>query len=151
MVYRKRFVAGWGDMDFNAHMRNTAYLDRAADVRMMYFAEHGFPMSEFHRLKIGPVIMKDEIEYYREVQLLEEINADLALAGLAEHGGRFVLVNRFFGPNGKAVAKVISVGGWLDLSARKLVPAPPALLKALSEMPRTGDFKILSPGMKEIW
>jgi hypothetical protein len=29
-------------------------------------------MSEFMRLKIGPVIMKDEMEYFREVHLLEE-------------------------------------------------------------------------------
>ncbi|WP_229422843.1 thioesterase family protein [Telluria aromaticivorans] len=28
-------IAGWGNMDFNAHMRNTAYLDKSADVRMM--------------------------------------------------------------------------------------------------------------------
>ena len=56
-------------MDFNAHMRNTAYLDLSADVRMMYFAEHGFSMREFETLKIGPVILKDEIEYFRELKL----------------------------------------------------------------------------------
>jgi len=28
-VYEKTLIAGWGDMDFNAHMRNTAYLDKA--------------------------------------------------------------------------------------------------------------------------
>ena len=37
-MFQKTLVAGWGDMDFNAHMRNTAYLDTSADVRMMYFA-----------------------------------------------------------------------------------------------------------------
>ena len=43
-MYCKSFIAGWGDMDANAHMRNTAFLDRAADVRMMFFADHGFGM-----------------------------------------------------------------------------------------------------------
>src|SRR6266849_9892511 len=38
-MFAKVLVAGWGDMDFNAHMRNTAYLDKSADVRMMYFSE----------------------------------------------------------------------------------------------------------------
>ena len=33
-MFEKTFVAGWGDMDFNAHMRNTSFLDRSADVRM---------------------------------------------------------------------------------------------------------------------
>ena len=40
-MYEKTLIAGWGDMDFNSHMRNTAYLDKSADVRMMYFAENG--------------------------------------------------------------------------------------------------------------
>ncbi len=41
-MFEKMLVAGWRDMDYNSHMANTAYLDRAADVRMMYFAENGF-------------------------------------------------------------------------------------------------------------
>jgi hypothetical protein len=41
--YAKEFLAGWATMDINGHMANTAYLDLAADVRMAFFAEHGFP------------------------------------------------------------------------------------------------------------
>jgi len=66
-MYSKKLYAGWGDMDFNSHMKNTAYLDKAADVRQMFFIEHGFPMEELLRLRIGPVVMKDEVEYFREV------------------------------------------------------------------------------------
>jgi acyl-CoA thioester hydrolase len=44
--------------------------------------------------------MKDELEYFREVQLLEEFVIDLALAGLAEDGSRFVMKNGFF-PDGR--------------------------------------------------
>jgi acyl-CoA thioester hydrolase len=128
-------------MDFNSHMRNTAYLDKSADVRMMYFAENGFPASEFIRLKIGPVIMKDEIEYFREVHLLEESDVDLAIAGLADDGSRFILRNGFFRPHAKPLARVTSVIGWLDLSVPKLVLAPPTLLKLLSNMPRPMTFK----------
>jgi acyl-CoA thioester hydrolase len=36
-------IAGWGDMDFNAHMKNTAFLDKSADVRMMFFSERDLP------------------------------------------------------------------------------------------------------------
>lgn len=72
-MYEQMLFASWGDMDFNGHMRNTAYLDKAADVRLMFFAAHGFPMAEFVRLRLGPVVMKDEVEYFREVQLLDEV------------------------------------------------------------------------------
>jgi hypothetical protein len=55
----------------NVLMRNTAYLDKSGDTRMMLFSEHSFPMSEFVRMKVGPVIMTDELAYFREVNFLD--------------------------------------------------------------------------------
>src|SRR5574341_115450 len=133
-MYKKTLQAGWGDMDFNSHMGNTAYLDKAADVRMMFFSEHGFSMSEFVRLRLGPVVQKDELEYFREVNLLEELTITFDLAGLSEDGSRWILRNEFFRSDGKLVARVNSAGGWLDLSLRKLVAAPVGLLNALREL-----------------
>ncbi len=43
-------------MDFSSHMRNTAYLDKSADVRMMYFSCCGFSVVEFMRLPLQPVV-----------------------------------------------------------------------------------------------
>lgn len=142
-------VAGWGDMDFNSHMKNTAFLDKSADVRMMFFAENGFPVAEFLRLKLGPVIMKDEVEYQKEVALLEEITVTLAIAGLSQDGSRFLLRNEIFRSDGKLSAKVTSAGGWLDLEARKLVRPPEALLAALRALPQTADFLPLPSSIRE--
>jgi hypothetical protein len=77
----RKFHAGWGDMDMNGHMANTAYLDRAVDARMLTFRELGFPREEFVRLRLGVVVMRDEIEYRREVKLMEEIAITFLLAG----------------------------------------------------------------------
>ena len=145
----RTFVAGWGEMDFNGHMRNTAYLDKSADVRMTYFAENGFPMAEFYKLRIGPVILRDELEYYREVGLLEEFRVTLELAELSRDGSRLVIQNSFYGPDGKLIARVRSKAGWLDLGARKLVAPPEALLRALQESPRTEDFKEASSALRD--
>jgi acyl-CoA thioester hydrolase len=142
-MYKKKLLAGWGDMDFNSHMRNTAYLDKSGDVRLMFFSEHGFPMKEFARLRIGPVIQKDEIEYFREVNLLDELKITLAITGLSEDGSRWLMRNEFFRPDGKLAARVTSAGGWLDLSARKLVAAPAKLLETLQELSKTEDFRPL--------
>jgi len=139
-MYEKTLYAGWRDMDYNSHMANTAYLDRAADVRMMYFSENGFSADEMLRLKIGPVVMKDEIEYFREVRLLQELRAGLSLAGLAPDGSRFMLRNEFAHANGKRCAVVTSTGGWLDLSARKLIVPPDALRDAMAALPRAEGF-----------
>ncbi len=147
-MFEKILYAGWGDMDFNSHMKNTAYLDKSADVRMMFFAEHGFPMQEFLRIGIGPVVMKDEIVYYKEIGLLEEITVSLLLAGLADDGTRFILRNDFRKKDGKPAATVISTGGWLDLKARQLTAPPPELLAALGATPQTEDFRILPSSLK---
>ena len=149
-VFEKRVIAGWGDMDFNSHMRNTAFLDKSADVRMMFFAENGFPMDEFIRRKIGPVIMRDEVEYFREIRLLEELRVTLAMAGLAPDGTRFVIRNEFWRVDAKMAARVTSAGGWLDLTARKLVAPPGALLATLRSLARTDDFQVLASSIRNV-
>lgn len=147
-MYAKTLYAGWGDMDFNSHMRNTAFLDKSADVRMMFFADHGFPMAEFLRLKMGPVILRDEVDYHKEVALLQEVRVTISLAGLSEDGSRFKIRNDFFRPDGKLCASVTSSGGWLDLSHRKLVAPPEALLQALRTLPREESFEALPSSVR---
>jgi acyl-CoA thioester hydrolase len=147
-VFEKQLFAGWGDMDFNSHMRNTAFLDKSADVRMMFFAENGFPTSEFMRRSLGPVILRDELEYFKEVRLLEPLRVTLAIAGLSADGSRFSMRNEFWRPEGKLAARVNSFAGWLDLSARRLVLPPETLLVALRSLPETDDFQVLTTSTK---
>ena len=142
--FSKTLHVGWGDLDANGHMANTAYLDKAADVRMYYFAEHGFPGREFARLAIGPVIRKDELEYFRELRLLDDIIVTLQVEALSVDGARFVLRNEFWRDDVLA-ARVTSSGGWLDLKGRKLVEPPDALRPLLDTAPRTADFRELDP------
>lgn len=148
MLYSKHLFASWADMDFNSHMKNTAFLDKSADVRMMFFSENGFPMGEFLRLRLGPVIMKDEVDYHKEVSLLQEIKVTLAIAGHSEDGSRFLLRNEIFRLDGMLCARVTSAGGWLDLTARKLVAPPEALHNAMMSLPQTSDFKMLPSSVK---
>jgi len=147
-MYAKTLYAGWADMDFNSHMKNTAYLDKAADVRQMFLIEHGFPVEEFLRLGIGPVVMKDEVEYFKEVGLQQQITVTYALAGHALDGSRFLLRHEIFRPDGKLSARVTSAGGWLNLVERKLVVPPPALLSAMNSLEKTSDFTVLPSSIK---
>jgi acyl-CoA thioester hydrolase len=147
-MYAKTLYAGWADMDFNSHMKNTAYLDKAADVRQMFLIENGFPVEEFLRLRIGPVIMKDEVEYFKEVGLQQQITVTYALAGHALDGSRFLLRHEIFRPDGKLSARVTSAGGWLNLVERKLVVPPAALLSAMNSLEKTSDFTVLPSSIK---
>jgi acyl-CoA thioester hydrolase len=136
-------------MDFNAHMKNTAYLDVSGDVRMMYFVEQGFSMREFERLKIGPVVMKDELEYFREMRLLESIKVNFQVAGLSPDVSRYCFRNEFFREDGKIVARITSSGGWLGLESRRLVVPPEQLAKAILDLKRSKDFQELSSSVRK--
>ena len=139
-LFTKTFFIRWGDMDFNAHMRNTAYLDTSADLRLMFFDEHGFSVREFERLRLGPVMMRDEIEYFSELRLLDRVKVSLMMAGLSADASRFCIRNEFSKEDGKLVARVSSTGGWLDLSKRKLTSPPEKLAELLRNITKSQDF-----------
>jgi len=139
-MYSKQMTAGWADMDFNSHMRNTAYLDKAVDVRFMFLAEHGYPIGEFVRLKLGPVALKDELEYYREIQLLQEFTV------MSPDGMRWRLRHEVLRSDGKICAKITSIGGWLDLAARKLIVPPEGLMATWKKLTPTTDYTELRAG-----
>jgi acyl-CoA thioester hydrolase len=144
--YAREFLAGWGAMDFNGHMANWAYLNLAADVRMAFFAEHGFPPREFRRLALGPVMRKDELEYFREVGLHETVTVTYAALAMSPDGARFVVENEIWSAAGERAATVRSTGGWLDLRERKLVAPPTALFAVFQQVPRAPGFVELPPG-----
>ena len=145
--YLKRLQVSWSDLDANGHMANTAYLAKAADVRMSFFEEHGFSWAEFVRAGIGPVIRRETLEYQKEFRLHEAIDVTLAIEGLSADGARWILANEFFREDGQLAAKVTSQGGWLDLAARALT-APPAALDALQRGAPRGAAFVELPGLK---
>ena len=141
--------AAWADMDANAHMANIAYLSKCVDARMSFFRAHGFAVTEFAKRRIGPVVRRDEIEYHREVALLEPITVTLELAGLAPDGSRFRLRNEVLNGEGKLAARITSEGGWLDLAKRKLIAPPEDLLEALQAMPPAVEFESLPSSIRK--
>jgi acyl-CoA thioester hydrolase len=113
-------IAGWADMDANAHMANFAYVSKCVDLRMSFFNQHGFPVTELAKRCIAPVIRRADLECFREIALLEQITVTLALGGMAADSSRFRLVNEVLNAEAKLAARIRSEGGWLDLVARML-------------------------------
>ena len=112
---------------------------------MAFFAEHGFPPTEFRRLAIGPVVRRDELEYFREVNLHDTVTVSHAALAMSADGARFTLENEIFNAAGERAAVVRSTGGWLDLAARKLIVPPPPLIRAMRLVPRAPEFVELPP------
>ena len=137
------FRVGWGDLDANNHMANVAFLNRAADARIAYFARRGFPGTRFGSERIGPVIVRDELVYRKELRLGDEFTVDLRSIGISPDGVRFAIRNTFRGPSGDMVAIVTSEGVWFDLDARKPRAPPPELDAAQRSMPRAEEYSEL--------
>jgi acyl-CoA thioester hydrolase len=130
----------WGEIDSNGHMRNVAFLDISANSRMEFFIANGYTLMEFFGAGIGPVVLKDEIEYKREVRLGEDLTVTNELAGMSEDNTRFIFRNQFIKANGKLACKISSLVAFFDIATRKTIAPPENLMRAILSLPRSEDF-----------
>ena len=149
MAFEITRTVSWGHLDANGHMANTSYLDLSADARFAYLSSHGFTPAEFAKLRIGPVVRRDEIEYLRELHLLQTVRVNYLLAGTSDDASAFLVRNEIYRPDGKLAARVTSTGGWFDLDARKLIVPPEVLANAMLKLERSNDFRVLESSVKK--
>ncbi len=145
MSYEKSFEVRWSDVDANGHVRHTVYPTLGAEVRLAWLVEAGFDWDCFVAERIGPVLLREEIDYRRELTLGARVQVDLEVVGLSPDGGRWKLRHTVRREDGKTAAQVIVLGGWMDLDRRKLVRATAPLLAALESTGRAADFESLPP------
>jgi len=139
--YVQEYRARWADMDFNQHMRNAAYLGVAEETRMRFLDANGWPMAEFARRKLGPVVVEDRLTYRKELGLLEPFRVDMALAAVTDDVRKFRVRNRFFRTSDDAIcATVDSLVLWFDLDQRRTIVPPPELARLWLALPHTDDF-----------
>jgi acyl-CoA thioester hydrolase len=138
--FELRFRVGWSDLDGNAHMGNTSYLSYASNTRVHYFTQHGFTPARFASEKFGPVVVRDELTYRRELRLMDEFAVDFELVGLSDNGIRFRVRNTFRTASEDVAASVTSEGVWFDLEHRRARIPPPDLDTLMRTLWRAKDF-----------
>ena len=131
ITYRTR----WADMDPNGHMRHSAYADYAADQRLVLLAEWGYDIKEFARLRLGPILFREETTFLKEVHIGEEIWVDSRLRSVNDDGTRWSILHTIYKADGRVAATVAVDGAWLDLDRRKLTTPPAELAMAFRELP----------------
>jgi acyl-CoA thioester hydrolase len=146
--FRRTLQVRWSDIDFLAHMKNTAYLDAAVDVRFLYFESRGLAARDFTGLGIGPVVQRDQVEYFRELRFLDQYTVTHEMAAASDDYSRFMLRNEFYRPDGKLAARLTSTGGWLDLAKRQLIAPPAVVAAALAALARTADWRSLPSSLR---
>jgi acyl-CoA thioester hydrolase len=138
--FDQKYSVGWSDLDANAHMANTSYLDYAANTRFLFFAQHGFTVSRFATEKFGPVMTRDEIVYRKELRLGEEFRVDLESVGISKDGVRFRVRNTFHNAENVVIATITSDGVWFDLETRRPRVPPPEIDNLMRNLKRSGDY-----------
>ncbi|HEY5798821.1 MAG TPA: thioesterase family protein [Burkholderiaceae bacterium] len=141
--FRADFQVTWSDLDANVHLRNTGYLDYAAQTRFLYLAQAGYTPKEFKQANMGPVVFSETITYHRELHFLEQFQVAIHLAGMSESGAKFIMANRFLKSDGTVAAEVRSTGAWFNIGTRKVSAPEPGLFNAMNGLPRTEDFQVL--------
>ena len=140
MVYQIAFSTKWADFDPNRHMRHTAYNDYAAEVRVRFFAEHGFSISEFAQLNIGPILFKEETNFLKEINLGDDIRVDMHLEAASKNLERWRFIHQIYNQKNELAAVVKVYGAWIDLKKRKLTNAPQIFIDIFKDLSKTVNF-----------
>ena len=143
--FTRSFIVRWADCDANGHLRNTCYSEYAVEVRMAFLARHGFGLPEFRRHGMGPVLLREEIDYLRECHMGEEVSVDFTMVGRSADDSRFKIAHELLKPGGKKAARLVVQGGWLDMTTRRLRPPPPELQAIWNQVARVGELEVLPP------
>jgi acyl-CoA thioester hydrolase len=141
--WSKSIEVRWADVDANQHVRHSAYADYATHVRVEWMLHSGFGPSRLAELKIGPIIVEERTQYFKELRMSERIRVDLALAGLSADGQRYRFRQHFYREDGRLAARYELTGLWLDLSTRRRAPPPPGVNELIRQLVRTDDFVTL--------
>lgn len=141
--YVKEYHVQWSDLDGNMHMKNTSYLEYASNIRMTYFLDNGFPPKKMLGMGVGPVAVRDEILYLKEIQLMDPFRVSLQLDGLSEDCSRMRLINLFINDSGAVFGRVTSDGVWFNLVHRKIMPPPDEINKLMLMLPRSETYCII--------
>ena len=148
MRFVKTFVVRWSECDANGHLRNTAYSEYGIETRVGFMAEHGFSVSRLRQVGVGPVILREELDYLREVHMGDTVEVDFQRLGLSPDGARWRLAHDLR-KGDQPVARIVLLGGWLDLHKRRLTPAPPEVARLFETLDAGEPYQDLPPLKRE--
>lgn len=130
----------WSQIDANVHLRHSAYADFCAQARSNMLNKLGLSLTEFSRMKIGPILFREELTYYREIGLDERIQVTVEISKFNRKNSRFSFRHEVIKENGVRAAVVVVDGAWMNLLERKLTSVPDNWLSVLDKIPRSEDY-----------
>jgi len=140
-AFSQTFQIRWSDVDANAHVRHSAYLDYCATLRMSWLKANGFSLTKLASLGLGPILFKESISYFRELKPDGKVTARLHMAALSETGHKWVIDHEILNEKGEVAAKLHAEGAWFDTKQRKVIPPPEDLLSLMKSAAKSESFQ----------
>lgn len=134
----------WSHLDANMHMRHSAYADFAAQARISILDNVGLDYVAFQKLKVGPILFREELIYLREVNINDILTVTLELTKGRKDGSRWSMRHEIYRADGVKAAIVNVDGAWIDVVKRKLTTLPEEVVELFSHLPKGPDYKELA-------
>ncbi|MFF2550552.1 acyl-CoA thioesterase [Nocardia sp. NPDC058058] len=123
------------ELDINGHLNQAVYLQYAEHARWEMLRAAGTPGEKLVAAGIGPVVLENNIKYFRELHLGDEVTVSCEFEW---QGGKVFTMRQLIRKlDGTVSAELTVIAGIMDLKARKLVSDPGAALRGLAESPGT--------------
>jgi len=137
----KEIQVRWSDFDPNFHVRHTSYYDWGALSRIDFLEENGLTIEIMKRENFGPVLLREECVFKREVIHGDQIFVELEVLKSKRDFSRWVLQHPIKKGDGTLAALITVEGGFIDTIKRKLT-APKGIVEAVfGLMPRGANFE----------
>ena len=141
------FHLRWADLDPNGHVRHSVYADLATQTRVAFLGAANFGLREFAALGLGPILLREDVRYLKELQLDDVVTVEALVSGLTADGSRWHLLHTFTrARDGAVVATVAIEGAWFDLRTRRIAAPPAALADTMRTAARHPSYTELVRG-----
>lgn len=134
MQFQSQFPVRWADLDPNYHVRHTVFSQYASETRIAFFVRSGLFPDYLRENNVGPILFREEINYYNEATLGEILTVNCLVISMADNASKINIRNDIFKENDKKAATIYSTTMWLDLTSRKLVQPPPKVIAAFRSL-----------------
>jgi len=139
--YIKQLDIRWSDLDPNFHLRHSVYYDWGAYCRMCFFTESGLSTQVLQDHQVGPILLREECVFRREVKFGDAITINLEITRAKTDFSRWSIQHQVF-KNDKELSAVLKVdGAWIDTEKRKLTLPPPVATEVFRKMPPSPEFE----------
>lgn len=131
----------WSDLDPNFHLRHSVYYDWAAMCRIAFLNEKGLTPGIMQKLNFGPIILREECVFRKEIKYGDVININLTLLKNRSDYSRWTFRHKIL-KNDKILCAVLTIdGAWMNMIGRKLFIPTAEIISVFEQLPRDKEYQ----------